>query len=120
MSNATYEQMKEGKKAVREKFLAALMLSGANGAKYNDLKRGMKENFVTGTSTYPESPEAVLRILDYMCRLLDGTSIDRKQGLQAKKEQCLLRPATEETTHGSQGRPATNAERRGTSHGSVL
>jgi hypothetical protein len=64
MSNATNEQMKEGKKAVREKFLAALMLSGANGAKYNDLKRGMKENIVTGTSTYPESPEAVLRILN--------------------------------------------------------
>ncbi len=40
------------------------MLSGANGAKYNDLKQGMKENFVTGTSKYPESPEAVLRILN--------------------------------------------------------
>jgi hypothetical protein len=64
MSNATNEQMKEGKKAVREKFLAALMLSGANGAKYNDHKRGMKENFVAGTSTYSKSPEAVLRILN--------------------------------------------------------
>jgi hypothetical protein len=31
MSKATKEQMKEGKKAVSEKFLAALMLSGANG-----------------------------------------------------------------------------------------
>jgi hypothetical protein len=30
--------MKAGKKAVREKFLAALMLSGANGAKHYDLK----------------------------------------------------------------------------------
>ena len=40
------------------------MLSGANREKYNDLKRGMKENFVTGTSTYPESPEAVLQILN--------------------------------------------------------
>jgi len=40
------------------------MLSGVNGAKYNDHKRGMKENFVAGTSTYPESPEAVLRILN--------------------------------------------------------
>jgi len=40
------------------------VLSGANGAKYNDLKRGMKENFVTGTSMYPKSPEAVLRILN--------------------------------------------------------
>jgi len=60
MSKATNEQMKEGKKAVREKFLAALMLSEVNRAKYHDLKQGMKENFVTGTSTYPESPEAVL------------------------------------------------------------
>jgi hypothetical protein len=38
MSNATNEQMKKGKKAVREKFLAALMLSGVNGAKYSDPK----------------------------------------------------------------------------------
>ena len=60
MSKATNEQMKEGKKAVREKFLAALMLSCANGAKYNDLKQSMKENFVMGRSTYSKSPEAVL------------------------------------------------------------
>ena len=64
MSKATNEQVKEGKKAIRENFLGAFMLSGVNGAKYNDLKRGMKENFVTGTSTYPDSPEAVLRILN--------------------------------------------------------
>ena len=57
---ATNEQMKAGKKAVCMKILAALMLSGANGGKYNDLKQGMKENFITGTCTYPESPEAVL------------------------------------------------------------
>ncbi len=64
MSKTTNKQMKAGKKAVHENFLAAFMLSRANGAKYNDLKRGMKENFVTGMSTYPESPEAVLRILN--------------------------------------------------------
>ncbi len=40
------------------------MLCGANGAKYNNLKRGMKENFVTGISKYSESPEAVLQILN--------------------------------------------------------
>jgi len=33
MSKATNEQVKKGKKAVHEKFLAALMLSGTNGAK---------------------------------------------------------------------------------------
>ncbi len=49
---------------MREKFLAALMLNGANGTKYNELKKSMKENFMTGTSTYPRSPEAVLCILN--------------------------------------------------------
>ncbi len=60
LSKATSDQVKEGKKTICDKFLAALLLSGANGAKYNDLKQSMKENFVTGTSKYPESSEAVL------------------------------------------------------------
>jgi hypothetical protein len=64
LAKATSNQLKQAKKTVRDKFLAALMLSGANGAKYNNLKRNMKENFVTGTSTYPESPKAVMRILN--------------------------------------------------------
>ncbi len=63
LAKATSDQLKLAKKTVRDKFLAALMLSGANGVKYNDLKRNMKENFVTGTSRYPESPKSVLRIL---------------------------------------------------------
>jgi hypothetical protein len=120
MSKATNEQMKEGKKAVREMFLAALMLSGANGAKYNDLKRGMKENFVMGTSMYPESLEAVLQILNAYVPPAGWNMCRQEAELQENKEQCLLRPAMEETTHGSQGRPVTNVERRGTSHGSVL
>ena len=49
---------------MREKFLAALMLNGANRDKYGQLKRSMAENYVTGTSEYPESPEVVLRILN--------------------------------------------------------
>jgi hypothetical protein len=65
LSKATAEELKDGKKTICKKFLAALMLNGANGAKYSDLKRSMlKENFVTGTSTYPKSPEAVLCILN--------------------------------------------------------
>ncbi len=64
LAKSTSDQLKQTKKTVRDNFLAALMLSGANGAKYNDLKRNMKENFVTGTSRYPESPKAVLRILN--------------------------------------------------------
>ncbi len=50
LAKATSNQLKQPKKTVRDKFLVALMLSGANGAKYNDLKRNIKENFVTGTS----------------------------------------------------------------------
>ncbi len=49
---------------MREKFLAALMLIGANRNKYGELKRSMAENYVMGTSEYPESPEVVLRILN--------------------------------------------------------
>ncbi len=64
LAKATSNQLKQAKKTVRDKFLAALMLSGANGAKYNDLKRNMKEYFVTGTSRYPKSPKVVLRILN--------------------------------------------------------
>jgi hypothetical protein len=64
LSEVTNEQLKDGKKTFCEKFLAAIMLSRANEAKYDDLKRGMKENFVTGTSKYPKSPEAVLQILN--------------------------------------------------------
>jgi hypothetical protein len=64
LSKATSKQLKDRKKTVCEKFMAALMRSGANGAKYNNLKKNMKENFVTGTSKYPESPEAVLQILN--------------------------------------------------------
>jgi hypothetical protein len=64
LSTATTEKLKEGKKTVHEKFLAALMLNGAHGTKYNDLKRSTKETFVMGTSTYPKSPEAVLCILN--------------------------------------------------------
>ena len=45
MSKATNEQM-------NPKSFSLLTLSGANGPKYNDLKRGMKENFVMGTNTY--------------------------------------------------------------------
>ncbi len=63
-AKATSNQLKQAKKTARDKVLVALMLSGVNGAKYNNLKRNMKENFVTGMSTYPESPKAVLRILN--------------------------------------------------------
>jgi hypothetical protein len=39
------------------------MLSGVNREKYGELKRSMAENYVTGTSKYPESPNVVLQVL---------------------------------------------------------
>ncbi len=39
MSKATPNQVKEAKKTVCKKFLAALILNGANGQKYGELKR---------------------------------------------------------------------------------
>ncbi len=56
LSTATTEELKEGKKTVHEKFLAALLLNSANGTKYNNLKRSTRENFVMGTSTYAKKP----------------------------------------------------------------
>jgi hypothetical protein len=64
MGAMTGDETKEAKKSVRDKFLAALILSGANCGRYGDLKRSMAENYVTGTSKYPKSPEDVLRILN--------------------------------------------------------
>ena len=64
VTKATADQMKKTKKNVREKFLAALMLSGANRDKYGNLKRSMQENYVMGTSKYPDNPKLVLRILN--------------------------------------------------------
>jgi hypothetical protein len=63
MDNASTSEMRDAKKIVRDKFLATLMLSGANREKYGKLKHGMAENYVAGTSEYPESPEVVLHIL---------------------------------------------------------
>jgi len=63
-SQAWVDELKEAKSTVREKFLAALMLNGANAFKYSELKCSMAENHVTGTSEYPESPEVVLSILN--------------------------------------------------------
>jgi hypothetical protein len=63
MDKASASEMRDAKKIVRDKFLAALMLSGANREKYVELHRSMAENYVTRTSKYPESPEVVLCIL---------------------------------------------------------
>ena len=47
------------KQRAQAKFLAALMLNGANRARYGDLRRILVKNLVTGTSEYLESPDIV-------------------------------------------------------------
>jgi hypothetical protein len=101
LSTATAEELKEGKKTVHEKFLAALMLNGANGTKYNNLKRSMKENFVTGMSTYPGSPEAVLRILNAYPPPVGWEK--RRQDAGAGTEEGAMFSQTEGDTRGRQG-----------------
>jgi hypothetical protein len=68
------------------------MLSGANGAKYNNLKQGMKENFVTGTSKYPKSPEAVLQILNAY-QPPDGWNKRWQEAGTMSKEGAIFAPA---------------------------
>jgi hypothetical protein len=63
MDKASVSEMRDAKKIVHDKFLAALILCGANREKYGKLKRGVVENYVTGSSKYPESPNVVLCIL---------------------------------------------------------
>ena len=84
----------EAKKIVRDKFLAALMLNGANQQKYGDLKRGMAENYVTGTSEYPDSPEMVLRILSAY-KPLPGWNKRRGQDAGATSEEGAMFAQTE-------------------------
>jgi hypothetical protein len=64
IAKATHNNLKEAKRIVRDKFLAALMLNGANASQYNELKHSMSENYVTETSKYPKSPDIALCILN--------------------------------------------------------
>jgi hypothetical protein len=113
MSKATPDELKEAKSIVRDKFLAALMLNGANAAKYNKLKRSIAKNYVTGTSKYPESPELIPCILNAY-QPPPGWNVNRrskKLGLEPSKELlCLLKL---EMAAGRLTLTATSVARRG-------
>jgi hypothetical protein len=64
MDKASADETKEANKMVRVKLHATHMLNGANCEKYGKLKRSTAENYVSGTSKYPVSPDIVLRILN--------------------------------------------------------
>ncbi len=83
------DQVKEAKKTIRKKILAVLMLNGANGQKYGELKRGMAENYVTGMNEYPESPEVVLCILT-VYKPPAGWNKRRQDAGAASKERAML------------------------------
>ncbi len=83
------DQMKEAKKTVCNKFLAALMVDGANGQKYGELKRSITENYITGMSDYPESLEVVLCLLTAY-KPLAGWNKHRLDAGAASKEGAMF------------------------------
>jgi hypothetical protein len=120
MDKASTDELKVAKKIVRDKFLAVLMLNRANGLKYNKLKRSIAENYIAGTSEYPESPEMVLHILNAY-QPLQGWNSNRR-----KETQDAGGMTKEGTVFAQQGEDAksrfasTTVGRRGTLHGGVL
>jgi hypothetical protein len=89
MDRATTSKMQDAKKIVRNKFLAALMLTGANRDKYGELKCSIVENYVIGTTEYPERPKVVLRILSVYTPLPGWNRCIKQKGVVELKEQCL-------------------------------
>ncbi len=70
--------------------------NGANRDKYGDLKRSMAENYVTGTSEYPESHEVVLRILNalgpkgYLINVARGSVVNEDDLISALQNKIWL------------------------------
>ncbi len=86
---------------LREKLLAALILNGANRDKYGELKRSMAENYVTGTSEYPESPEVVLCILNVYVPPVGWNRCIKQDATNLSNEGAMFASRVE-TTHGRQ------------------
>ncbi len=98
MDKASGDEMKEAKKTVCDKFLAALMLNGANHDKYGELKRGMAEKYVTGTSEYPESTESVLCILNaYVPPVGWNIRIKQEAGIPLDEEAMFAQSSEDDT-----------------------
>ncbi len=112
MDKASADEMKEAKKTVRDKFLAALMLNGANRDKYEELKRSMVENYVTGTSKYPESTENVLHILNAYAPPVGWNRRIKQEARNPMKGRCLH--SRVETILGRRTLLALDVESRGT------
>jgi hypothetical protein len=66
------------------------MLNGANRQKYGGLKRGMAENYVTGTSEYPESPEVVVLCILTVYKLPAGWKKRRQDAGATSKEGAMF------------------------------
>ena len=63
-SSATTDEKKEAATTARNKFCAALMLSGANIKKYRALKNELSNSFALGNNNYPDTMEGVLDLLN--------------------------------------------------------
>ena len=92
MSKAMPNKLKEAKGAVRDKFLATLMLNGANAATCNELKRSMAENYVTERASTLRARSLYCASSAHTSCRPGGTSTNasKKQGLEQTKELLCL------------------------------
>ena len=64
VSSATSSEKKQADSRARDKFCAALMLSGANVKKFKALKHDLSNSFALGNNNYPATMEGVLDLLN--------------------------------------------------------
>jgi hypothetical protein len=53
----------QARMTAKEKYLAMLMLDGANAKRFSSLKANLDNDFAKGIDTYPANRNAVLRLL---------------------------------------------------------
>jgi hypothetical protein len=63
MANATAAMKQQARTTAKEKYLAMLMLDGANAKRFSSLKANLDNDFAKGVDTYPTNRNAVLRLL---------------------------------------------------------
>ena len=71
------EQQEEAEEAEKQKFAALAFLEGANRDKFGKVLAEMNNNFVKGTTHYPENVEDALQILTEWANW-DGSSNQKK------------------------------------------
>ena len=64
MKDASEEEMKNARKMIEQQNAKRLLLIGANGQRYGNMKSNMQLNMVMGTNNYPDLLEEVMYIMN--------------------------------------------------------